>query len=226
MDIAPSDVAVLAPKIHKAFADMVAVEAGAIANPDEGRMVGHYWLRNADLAPNEQLKKAIVGPIAALKAFAEKIHNGTVQPPSGGCFEQVLLIGIGGSALGPQLVSEAIGQNARLPLAFFDNTDPAGMDSVLAKLSKIGLAKTLVLVISKSGGTAETRNGMLEAKVLTKPQDSTLVITLSPSLASDPSWIIMRLKNNFLLVSRWKIGSVDGRRFYPPSALCLLRYKA
>ena len=165
MDIAPSDVAVLAPKIHKAFADMVAVEAGAIANPDEGRMVGHYWLRNADLAPNEQLKKAIVGPIAALKAFAEKIHNGTVQPPSGGCFEQVLLIGIGGSALGPQLVSEAIGQNARLPLAFFDNTDPAGMDSVLAKLSKIGLAKTLVLVISKSGGTAETRNGMLEAKV-------------------------------------------------------------
>jgi glucose-6-phosphate isomerase len=165
MDIAPSNVAVLAPKIHKAFADMVAVEAGAIANPDEGRMVGHYWLRNADLAPNEQLKEAIVGPIAALKAFAEKIHNGTVQPPSGGCFEQVLLIGIGGSALGPQLVSEAIGQNARLPLAFFDNTDPAGMDTVLAKLSKIGLAKTLVLVISKSGGTAETRNGMLEAKV-------------------------------------------------------------
>ena len=34
MDIAPSDVAVLAPKINKAFADMVAVEAGALANPD------------------------------------------------------------------------------------------------------------------------------------------------------------------------------------------------
>ena len=143
---------------------MVAVESGAIANPDEGRMVGHYWLRNAALAPTDELKKAVTEPIAALKDFAEKIHTGAITPPGGGSFQQVLLIGIGGSALGPQLVSEAIGQNARLPLHFFDNTDPAGMDAVIAKLSDIGLAKTLVLVISKSGGTAETRNGMLEAK--------------------------------------------------------------
>ena len=164
MDIEPSYVEALAPKIAKAFADMVAVESGAIANPDEGRMVGHYWLRNADLAPTEELKKAITEPIAALKHFAEKIHTGGITPPSGGNFQQVLLIGIGGSALGPQLVSEAIGQNARLPLYFFDNTDPAGMDAVIAKLAKTGLDRTLVLVISKSGGTAETRNGMLEAK--------------------------------------------------------------
>ena len=164
MDIEPSYIEALAPKIARAFADMVAVESGAIANPDEGRMVGHYWLRNAELAPTEELKKAITEPIAALKQFAENIHRGAIAPPSGGNFQQVLLIGIGGSALGPQLVSEAIGQNARLPLYFFDNTDPAGMDTVMAKLSTVGLAKTLVLVISKSGGTAETRNGMLEAK--------------------------------------------------------------
>ena len=164
MDIEPSYIEALAPKINKAFADMVAVESGAIANPDEGRMVGHYWLRNADLAPTAELKKAIIEPIAALKDFAEEIHTGAITTPSGGTFQQVLLIGIGGSALGPQLVSEAIGQNAKLPLHFFDNTDPAGMDTVIAKLSAIGLAKTLVLVISKSGGTAETRNGMLEAK--------------------------------------------------------------
>jgi glucose-6-phosphate isomerase len=164
MDIGPSYIDALSPEISKAFADMVAVESGAIANPDEGRMVGHYWLRNASLAPTEELKKAITEPIAALKDFAEKIHTGTITPPSGGIFQQVLLIGIGGSALGPQLVSEAIGQNAKLPLYFFDNTDPTGMDTVIGKLSTIGLAKTLVLVISKSGGTAETRNGMLEAK--------------------------------------------------------------
>ena len=164
MDIEPAYVAALQPKISKAFADMVAVESGAIANPDEGRMVGHYWLRNAALAPTGELQKAITEPIAALKAFAEKVHTGAIIPPAGGHFQQVLLIGIGGSALGPQLVSEAIGQNARLPLYFFDNTDPAGMDSVIARLSQVGLSKTLVLVISKSGGTAETRNGMLEAK--------------------------------------------------------------
>jgi glucose-6-phosphate isomerase len=164
MDIEPAYVAALQSKIDKAFSDMVALESGAIANPDEGRMVGHYWLRNADLAPTPELKNAVTQPIAALKAFAEKIHTGAITAPSGGAFEQILLIGIGGSALGPQLVSEAIGQDARLPLYFFDNTDPAGMDTVIAKLSQVGLGKTLVLVISKSGGTAETRNGMLEAK--------------------------------------------------------------
>ena len=164
MDIAPGHADALAPRIEKAFADLAAVESGAIANPDEGRMVGHYWLRNAALAPTEELRRAVTEPLAALKQFAEQIHTGGIAPPSGGNFQQVLLIGIGGSALGPQLVSEAIGQNARLPLHFFDNTDPAGMDAVLARLARTGLDQTLVLVISKSGGTAETRNGMLEAK--------------------------------------------------------------
>ena len=164
MDIDPSQVAALQPRIAKAFTDMVALEAGKIMNPDEGRMVGHYWLRNANLAPTEEIRRSITEPLDDLKRFADKIHTGAIMPPTGGIFQQLLLIGIGGSALGPQLVTEAIGQNARLPLHFFDNTDPAGMDTVIAGLSKIGLAKTLVLVISKSGGTAETRNGMLEAK--------------------------------------------------------------
>ena len=35
----------MAPKIAKAFAAMRSLEAGGIANPDENRMVGHYWLR-------------------------------------------------------------------------------------------------------------------------------------------------------------------------------------
>ena len=164
MDISPGYVEALQPRIARAFADMEAVESGAIANPDEGRMVGHYWLRNANLAPTPLLRKAVTEPLEALKDFAEKVRTGGIIPPSGGHFKQVLLIGIGGSALGPQLVSEAIGQNARLPLYFFDNTDPAGMDTVISKLEEKGLDRTLVLVISKSGGTAETRNGMLEAK--------------------------------------------------------------
>jgi len=40
----------LQPKFEKAFQDMAALEGGAIANPDENRMVGHYWLRDPDLA--------------------------------------------------------------------------------------------------------------------------------------------------------------------------------
>ena len=164
MDIEPGLVVSLQPKIAQAFADMEALEAGEIANPDEGRMVGHYWLRNPALAPTEEIRRAITEPLADLKRFAEQVHTGGIAPPSGGIFKQVLLIGIGGSALGPQLVSEAIGQNAKLALHFLDNTDPAGMDTVIARLSRLGLGQTLVLVISKSGGTAETRNGMLELK--------------------------------------------------------------
>ena len=178
------------PHAQHAIAAMGAIEAGVVANADEQRKVGHYWLRNPALAPTPELQQAITGPLAALKAFAAEVHAGTIIPPSGGAFQQILLIGIGGSALGPQLVAEALGQNARLPIFFFDNTDPAGMDAVIAKLTaSSGLAHTLVLVISKSGGTGETlmqtiavldrtlcivisksggtketRNGMLEAK--------------------------------------------------------------
>jgi glucose-6-phosphate isomerase len=164
MDIPRAWMDSMQPAIDKAFADLAALEAGAIANPDEGRMVGHYWLRNPSLAPTPELRDAITDPIAALKKFAGDVASGAVSAPDGGKFEQILLIGIGGSALGPQLVSAALGRDARLPLHFFDNTDPAGMDAVLGQLRAKGLGKTLALVISKSGGTPETRNGMLEAK--------------------------------------------------------------
>src|SRR6476620_8400868 len=47
------------PKVEKAFAAMRDLEAGGIANPDENRMVGHYWLRNPRLAPNDELRADI-----------------------------------------------------------------------------------------------------------------------------------------------------------------------
>jgi glucose-6-phosphate isomerase len=58
-----------------------------------------------------------------------------------------------------------------MPLAFFDNTDPDGMHAVLSSLRRIGLGKTLVLVISKSGGTPETRNGMRVAQAAWEADD-------------------------------------------------------
>ena len=164
MDLDEAFFAKMAPKVAKAHADIAALEAGAIANPDEGRMVGHYWLRDAALAPTPELGDAVTRPINDLKCFAEKVHTGQITPPGGGHFQRLLLIGIGGSALGPQLVNEALGQGARMPIHFFDNTDPAGIDRVLSDIGAAGLASTLVVVISKSGGTAETRNGMVEAK--------------------------------------------------------------
>ena len=151
-------------KISRAFDDMAAVEAGEIANPDENRMVGHYWLRAPRLAPNDELRRQITEPLADLKKFTEEVHSGAIGPAPGKQFKRLLLIGIGGSALGPQLVDDALGYAARLPIHFLDNTDPDGIDRVLGEIGRDGLAKTLVMVISKSGGTAETRNGMMETK--------------------------------------------------------------
>lgn len=152
------------PRMQKAFAAMAELEKGAIANPDEKRMVGHYWLRNAALAPQPELRTAIEETLAAIKTFAGEVHSGKVAGTKG-TFKNVLVIGIGGSALGPQFVANALGQPAadKMAVYFFDNTDPDGMDKVLAQLSgKLG--QTLAVVISKSGGTKETRNGMLEAE--------------------------------------------------------------
>ena len=152
------------PKFEKAFKDMDALEKGAIANPDENRMVGHYWLRDPDLAPTPELQQEIVNTLEQIEAFTEKVHTGGIHPPGTSKFTDVISIGIGGSALGPEFVSEAIAPlSPPLTIHFIDNTDPDGIDRVLTKLQD-KLASTLVLVISKSGGTPETRNGMIEVK--------------------------------------------------------------
>ena len=152
----------LRPKIDKAFAAMRDLEAGGIANPDEKRMVGHYWLRNPKLAPNAELRGKIEKTNAAIQKFAADVHSGKTKAANGKKFAHILSVGIGGSALGPQFIADALGTaEDPLDIYFFDNTDPDGFDRVFGK---IDIERTLVIVISKSGGTKETRNGMLEAE--------------------------------------------------------------
>jgi len=152
----------MAPALEGAFDAMQALEAGAIANPDEGRQVGHYWLRAPALAPTPALADAVRAGIAQVRKFASDVHAGRVKPPNSGRFTRLLAIGIGGSALGPMFVADALGRGAadRMHVAFLDNTDPDGIARALASLEG-ALPETLVIVTSKSGGTAEPRNGML-----------------------------------------------------------------
>jgi len=153
----------MAGPMLEAFAAMAALEAGAVANPDEGRRVGHYWLRAPELAPEAVMTAQIVGALSQVRQFTNDVHSKALRPERAERFEQLLIIGIGGSALGPQFVADALGDASdRLTPHFFDNTDPDGMARVIARLGD-RLATTLTLVISKSGGTKETRNGMLVA---------------------------------------------------------------
>jgi glucose-6-phosphate isomerase len=152
------------PKFDKAFQDMVALEGGAIANPDENRMVGHYWLRNPDLAPSPELKQEIVETLQQIEVFVQKVNNRDIKPPFASKFTDIISIGIGGSALGPEFVAEALAPDfPPLAIHFIDNSDPTGIDRLLNQL-KDRLASTLVITISKSGGTPEPRNGMIEVQ--------------------------------------------------------------
>ncbi len=164
MTFTDADVEALAPKFDRAFTEMVALEGGAIANPDENRMVGHYWLRAPDIAPTPEFKADVVNTIAMIETFVQDIHTGKIHPPLAPKFTDILSIGIGGSSLGPQFVSEALAPlHPPLAIHFLDNSDPVGIDRVLTGLQD-RLSSTLVLTISKSGGTPEPRNAMLEVQ--------------------------------------------------------------
>lgn len=153
------------PLMKQAYSDMEALERGDIVNPDEKRMVGHYWLRASELAPTPELKAAIKNTLADVHAFANDVHAGKVKPQKAPKFTTILSIGIGGSALGPMFVADALSDPAtdKMKVFFIDNTDPDGLDRVLRQIGD-KLSETITVVISKSGGTPEPRNGMLVAK--------------------------------------------------------------
>ncbi len=151
------------PRIGAAFDAMAALEGGAIANPDERRMVGPLLAARPGARAQARARREIEATLAP-----SSVRRGRARGPRAARarehFRNVLVVGIGGSALGPQFVADALGSAPiRMQPFFLDNTDPDGIDR-RARAIGAGLAETLTVVISKSGGTKETRNGMLEAQ--------------------------------------------------------------
>jgi transaldolase/glucose-6-phosphate isomerase len=117
-------------KMRKLWAQDASVWTGA----DEAKWLG--WLNIVD----EQLAK-----IDVLKQLRERCK--------GGEFSHVLLLGMGGSSLGPEVLAETFGRQAGWPeLLVLDSTDP---QQIKTFEGKIDLAKTLFVVSSKSGSTLE-----------------------------------------------------------------------
>jgi transaldolase / glucose-6-phosphate isomerase len=109
-------------------------DASLWTGEDEAKWLG--WLNITD----EQLAHA-----AELKSFAEEVKNGG--------FSDILLLGMGGSSLCPEVLSLTFPQTPGFPrLHILDSTDPAQIRSVE---KKINLSKTLFIVSSKSGSTLE-----------------------------------------------------------------------
>jgi glucose-6-phosphate isomerase len=160
MNFTENDLGQLSAKFANAHSEMKKIEAGEIKNPDENRKVTHFTDRMA--YPSSQL-------FADVEKFVEDVRSGVIKGSTGKNLDSVVINGIGGSALGPQFLQFAIngpywnelGRGKRkgyLKIYFTDNTDTAGVSDVM---KAVNLKSTLVLSISKSGGTQETKNNTI-----------------------------------------------------------------
>ena len=147
-------------KFEYIFNESQKLEDGEIANIDENRQVGHYWLRNSNITPDNNIKNVIDNEIKEIDKFCSKILNRNILNQQGKFFTDVLWIGIGGSGLGPLLIIESLQKYSKgLNFSFIDNVDPFLISEKLEKL-KSRFDTTLFVVVSKSGGTPEPKIAM------------------------------------------------------------------
>ena len=164
MQINPSHLKELDTVFNHAFKALELLEEGSVANIDEDRQVGHYWLRAPHLAPNDKISEEINRQIKLIDEFGNNIIKGIIKAPNDKIFTDVLWIGIGGSGLGPLLITKSLKkQGEGLNFHFLDNVDPNGISSILNKLGE-NLRTTLIVTVSKSGGTPEPRLCMEQVK--------------------------------------------------------------
>ena len=160
MNFKDSDIEQLSPLFARAVREVARIENGEIKNPDEKRKVTHFTDRIS--YPESAL-------FAEVEEFAAGVRSGKITGSTGKTFDALVVNGIGGSALGPQLMQFAVNgpywnelprekRANNLKLYFLDNTDSAEFADLLEVMDP---ERTIQLVISKSGGTRETRNNMI-----------------------------------------------------------------
>ena len=153
----------MAPAMQRRSRPWTRWKRGAIANPDEKRMVGHYWLRAPDLAPTPEIAAEIRKTIGRHQGVRRRrasrldpsAHGATIHRA---CSPSASAARRWARCLWPMPLGDPAADRMRVD--FIDNTDPDGIARTLQRLAG-RLGETLCLVTSKSGGTPETRNGML-----------------------------------------------------------------
>ena len=160
MNFTDADLEKLAPLFAKANAGIAAIEKGEIKNPDEQRKVTHF---------TDRITYCTSPLYEAVEKFAAEVRSGKITGSTGRPFTAVAVNGIGGSALGPQLLQFAVNgpywnelsaevRKNGLKIYFLDNTDSAEFADLCQVMDP---ETTLHLVVSKSGGTQETKNNMI-----------------------------------------------------------------
>lgn len=132
--------------------------SGKTINETEGRAVLHTALRNSDQSPlfvdGHNIREDIAAVKEKMYAFAEKVISGDWKGYTGKSITDIVNIGIGGSDLGPVMVTEALKPFANhLKIHFVSNVDGT---HIAETLKKINPETTLFLIASKTFTTQET----------------------------------------------------------------------
>ena len=135
---------------------------GEPVNNTEQRPALHTLLRSADGAGLENLFAEVVAARDRMREYANQLNSGQLKGYSGSTITDVVNIGIGGSDLGPRLVTEAL-QPYHGPVRchYVANVDPADLQGALRDLDP---HTTLFIICSKSFRTEETLANGLAAR--------------------------------------------------------------
>ncbi|MFC0878338.1 glucose-6-phosphate isomerase [Saccharicrinis sp. FJH2] len=141
--------------------------SGEKINQTEGRAVLHVALRNRSNTPilvdGKDVMPEINKVLDQMKAFSESIISGTWKGFNGKAITDIVNIGIGGSDLGPLMVTEALKpyKKENLNLHFVSNVDGT---HIAETLKKVNPETTLFIVASKTFTTQETMTNAHSAK--------------------------------------------------------------
>ncbi|MDE8349865.1 MAG: glucose-6-phosphate isomerase [Acidocella sp.] len=143
-----------------------AMFAGEKINTTENRAVLHTALRNISEAPvfldGEDVMPMVRESLARLYDYADAVRTGKITAADGKPFTDVVNIGIGGSDLGPVMVTGALAPYHDGPrLHFVSNVDAAHLVGTLRRLDP---ARTLFIIASKTFVTIETMTNAHSAR--------------------------------------------------------------
>ena len=133
--------------------------SGDKLNGTEGRAVLHTALRNRANRPvlvdGKDVMPLVNGVLAKMRGFTDKLRNGTWKGHTGKAITDVVNIGIGGSDLGPVMVTEALRPYWKdgMKAHFVSNIDGTQM---IETLERVDAERTLFIVASKTFTTQET----------------------------------------------------------------------
>ncbi|MCS7100568.1 MAG: glucose-6-phosphate isomerase [Burkholderiaceae bacterium] len=171
-------------------AHIAALFAGEQLNVTERRAALHTALR-APAAPPLRVGDVDIVALAAAErerflSFAEAVRRGAVSGATGMPFTDVVHLGIGGSALGPQALLQALAAEHDGPrVHFVCNLDPADLAQVLRGLSP---AQTLFIIASKTFTTRETlENGRAASAWLARALGAHAVGRHFVAISANPS---------------------------------------